>query len=98
MKAWERFCAGDTKSAIWLKDKQSRSQIKLSGLGAHIEVTKALLHFDCCDNCSDLAALRPSFSASFSELLLLAFKSNSTEAVACLLNCDVDVNCFDAIG
>ena len=98
MKAWEHFHAGDTESAILLKDKQSRSPIQLSVLGGHVEVTKALLHFDDCNNCSDLAALRPSFSAALSELLLYAIKADCTESVAGLLNSDVDVNCSDVLG
>ena len=98
MKAWEQFDAGNTKSAILLKDKQSRSPIQISVLGSHLEVTKKLIHFESCNNRNDLAALRPCFSAASSELLILAIKSNSTEAVACLLDFDVDVNCCDALG
>lgn len=98
MKAWEQFDAGDTESAILLKDMQSRSPIQISVLSGHLEVTKRLIHFEGRNNRSDLAALRPRFSAVSSELLLFAIKSNFTEAVACLLNFDVDVNCSDALG
>lgn len=98
MKAWEQFDAGDTKSAILLKDMQSRSPIQISVFSGHLEVTETLIHFEGRNNCSDLAALRPCFSVASSELLLFAIKSNFTEAVACLLNFDVDVNCSDALG
>lgn len=91
MKAWEEFDAGDTISAILLKDMQSRSPIQVSVLGGYLEVTKTLIHFEGCNPCSDLDILRP-------ELLLLAIRSNFTETVAFLLNFDLDVNCSDALG
>ncbi len=98
MKAWEQFDAGDTESAIWLKDMQLRSPIQISVLGGHLAVTEKLIHFEGRNNRSDLAALRPCNSAASSELLLCAIKTNFTEAVTCLLNFDVNVNCSDALG
>lgn len=97
MKAWEQFDAGDTKPAILLKDMQSRSPIQIVVISGHLEVTETLIHFESCNNRSDLAALRPYFSAAFSELLLFEIKSNCTEAVAGLLNFDMDVNCSDVL-
>ena len=98
MKAWEQFNARDAKSAIFLKDMQSRSPIQISVLSGCLEVTKTLIHFESRNNHSDLAALRPCFSAVSSELLLFATRSNFTEVAACLLDFDVDVNCSDALG
>ena len=98
MKAWEQFNAGDTKSAILLKDMQSRSPIQISVISRHLEVTETLIHFEGRNNRSDVAALRLCFSAAFSELLLYAIKSNRTEAVACLLNFDMDIDCSDVLG
>ena len=98
MKAWEHFDVGNTKSAILLKDIQSRSPIQISVLGGHLKVTEALVHFECRNDRSDLAALRPRFSAAFSELLIFAIKSHYTEAITRLLNFDVDVNCSDKLG
>ena len=98
MKAWEQFDAGDTKSAILLKDIQSRSPIQISVFSGHLEVTKTLIHFEGCNNCSDLTALCPCFSTASSELLLFAIKSNIIEAVEFLLDFGVDVNCTDVLG
>lgn len=98
MKAWERFDGGNTKSAILLNDMQSRSPIQISVLSGHLKVTETLIHFEGRNNHRDLAALRPCFSAAISKLLLLTIKSNNTEAVACLLKFDVDVNCSDVLG
>jgi len=58
MKAWEHFNPGDTKSAILLKDMQSRSPIQISVLSGHLEVTQTLIHFEGRNNCSGLASLR----------------------------------------
>ena len=98
MKAWEHFDVGDTKSAILLKDMQSRSPIQISVLSGHLQVAKTLIHFEGCNNRNDLAALRPCFSAAFSELLLFAIKSDYTEAISCLLDFNLDVNCSDVLG
>ena len=98
MKAWEQFDAGDTRSAIFLKDLQSRSPIQISVLSGYLEVTETLIHFEGRSNWSDLAALRPCFTAISSKLLLFAIRSNFTEAAACLLDFGVDVNCSDALG
>lgn len=94
MKAWEQFDAGETKSAVLLRDMQSRSPIQISVLNGHLGVTDTLMHVTACNTPSDLAAFR----SCFSELLLFAIKSNSTEAVACLLNYGADVNWSDALG
>ncbi|KAL8726874.1 MAG: hypothetical protein Q9166_006426 [cf. Caloplaca sp. 2 TL-2023] len=98
MKAWEKLNAGDAESAILLKDMQSRSPIQIAVLSGHLEVLETLIHFHNRKHRCDHAALRPCFSAACSELLLLAIRSCSTEAAACLLDLDVDVNCSDALG
>lgn len=98
MKAWEQFDAGDTKAAILLKDMQLQSPIQISVISGHLEVTKTLIHFDGLNDRSGHVALRPCLNAALSELLLFAIRSNRVEAVASLLNVEVDVNCSDVLG
>lgn len=98
MKAWEQLGAGNTKSAIFIKDVQSRSPIFISVLSGHLEVSKILIHFMGPQNSGDLGALHPSFKAAFSELLLFAIKSDFTEAVAYFSKLDMDVNRSDFSG
>ena len=98
MEAWEHLGVGNTKSAILLKDMQSRSPIQISVLSGNLKVTETLIHFECRNSRSDLAALRPCFRAAISKLLLFSIKSNHTEAIACLLKFDADVNCSDVLG
>ena len=98
MKAWERFDGGNATSAILLNDMQSRSPIQISVLSGHLKVTETLIHFEGRNNRTELAVLRPCFSAAISKLLLFSIKSNYTEGVACLMNFDIDVNCSHVLG
>ena len=103
---WDYLEVHESLGTIWCRryqishlanNMQSRSPIQISVLSGHVEVTEILIYLEGCNNCSDLASLCPCFSAASSELLLFAIKSNITEAVACLLDFGVDVNCSDAL-
>jgi glycerophosphodiester phosphodiesterase len=98
MKAWDLSGAGGSRSAILLRDMQSRSPLQLSVPGGHPEVTRLLIKFFGHDYSNHNKTFFSRFSTAAGELLLFAVRSNSTEALTSLLGTDIDINCCDALG
>lgn len=97
LKDWEQFTARDSRSLIFLEDMLSRSPLRLSILGSHLEIIKILINFYGYDYHG--GGVAPSQGlASLGDLLLLAVRSNLAEASLLLLGTDVDINCCDALG
>ncbi|KAH8784838.1 hypothetical protein F5882DRAFT_518383 [Hyaloscypha sp. PMI_1271] len=98
MKAWDLSGAGDSRSAILLRDMQLRSPLQLSVPGGHPEVTRLLIKFFGHGYGNHNKIFFSRFSTAAGELLLFAVRSNSTEALTSLLGTDIDINCCDALG
>jgi hypothetical protein len=93
MKAWEELGTKDSRSAILLKDKEGRSPLHLSILQCHLDEIRMLI-----ESSTMTAGHKKAFSMASSELMLLATRISSKEALSSLLRTDPDINCCDALG